>query len=255
MQTSARHHRPPAPRLPTLALALALPLLVLSCALTGCGIMSQSITGSGRTIPKAYPLTHFSRVTAGHAFVVDLVQGSEYSVTVTLDDNLVDYLDVHTSGSTLHLGLQPHVNLRKATLHARIVLPQLDQMDLSGAARATLSGFNSQGPLKLRLSGASQLRGDIQNGDADFGLSGASHLTLRGRAGALKLDASGASHADLGDYPSARTDVDASGATTIVVNVSADLNAEASGASSVHYLGQPTAVSARASGASSVARK
>ena len=242
--------RNPLPRLAWLLLAPG-----LASVLTGCGMVGTSITGSGQLVTRDYALADFSKVQAGHAFQVEMVQGPQHQVTVTVDDNLVDRLDVSKSGETLRISLQPHLNIRNATMKAKVTLPVLEGVDLSGAAQGTLSGFESDKALEVELSGASQLRGEIKNGDAVIGISGASHVRLRGSARSLKVDASGASHADLDDYAAGNTKADASGASEISVNVNGEIDAEATGASSVRYQGKPTTIRERTSGSSSVRRR
>lgn len=222
---------------------------------TGCGMLGSSITGSGHTVTKEYDLSGFSKLAVGHAFQVEIAQGPKHSVAVTVDDNLVEYLDVSTSGETLRIRFQPNINVRNATLKASVALPELTGLDLSGAVRATVAGFSSEKPLEADLSGACNLRGDIKNGDARIDLSGASKVGLRGSAGTLRITASGASHANLEEYRSGRTVVNVSGASHVSVSPSANLEAEASGASTVTYGGEPGDVKAHTSGASSVRKR
>lgn len=225
--------------------------------LAGCVSIPAAIRASGQTITKDYDLARFSRVTVGSAFQVEITQGDGYSVSVTVSDNLEQYLDVSTSGDTLTIRLQPRLSLsfQNATLRARITLPTLEGLDLSGATNTTISGFSSEEALDVQVSGASKLTGDINAGDARFEVSGASTVRLDGQAGNLDIEASGASTVDLGGLSAADARAHASGASRIVVNASGRLDAEASGASSVRYLGEPASVNANTSGASSVGRQ
>jgi hypothetical protein len=232
----------------TLGLVLAATLLV------ACVPGMARVTGSGRTVTKDYDFSDFTRIEAGSAFEVDVRQSDSTSVQVTVDDNLEQYLDVTQNGDTLRLQLKPSVRFgfSRATLRAKVSMPSLDGLDISGAARATVTGFNSQQPLDVQVSGASTLRGDITSGNARFDVSGASTVTLDGTAGDIDVEASGASTANLQDLAAANGRVSASGASRAVVNVSGTLDAEASGASSIRYMGNPAHVREDASGASSV---
>lgn len=232
-------------------------IALLLVPLAGCVTWNSdhTITGSGHTVTREFDLTGFTRVAAGSAFHVKISQGTQISVAVTVDDNLVDYLDVSQSGDTLRLFLKPNVNIRNATLRAVVILPELIGLDLSGATGTTVAGFSSEKPLDVELSGASHLRGDIQSGEAKFGVSGAAKVELRGGAGHLTIKASGASSVNLEGYASKDTVVDAEGASHVTVNASGRLDARASGASSIRYAGQPESVHPHTSGASSVRRK
>jgi hypothetical protein len=234
-----------------LALALVVVLLV-GCVPVG---FTTTLTGSGHTVTKEFDLAGFTKVSAGSAFEVEISQGDGYSVVITVDDNLVDQLDVTKSGDTLRVQMKPSLSLRNTTMRAKVMLPVLTGLDLSGASRTTVTGFSSGKPLAVQVSGASTLRGDIKCGDARFDVSGASKAELQGGADGLAVKASGASTATLDAFPSKNTTVDASGASHVSVNVSGTLTAQASGASSVTYAGEPTKVNMNTSGASSVHQK
>jgi hypothetical protein len=229
-------------------------LAVVMVLLAGCMVGVRQLTGSGETVTNSYDFADFTRIEAGHAFELDIRQGDSYSVEVTVDDNIEQYLDVTQNGDTVRLQLKPRLGfgLSNATLRASVTLPTLEGLDLSGATRATISGFESQELLDVQASGASTLRGDITSGDARFDISGASTVTLDGAGGNLDLEVSGASTANLEDYAVTDARVNASGASRATVNVSGELQAEASGASGVRFTGDPSNVRSNTSGASSV---
>ena len=189
-----------------------------------------------------------------HAFKAEVTQGDAYAVQVTVDDNLEQYLEVSKQGDTLTVGLKPgsHLSLNRTTMRAKITMPKLRGIDASGATQVTLAGFESDNSLDVQVFGASTLRGDIQSGGSTFDVSGASTVRLNGRGGDSNIDVSGASTADLEDFALEDAKVVVSGAATAIVNVSGRLDAEASGASKVEYLGEPTLGTIDESGASRV---
>ena len=232
--------------------ALGSLLLLASCASFNG---DHTITGSGHTVTKPFDHAGFSKLSAGSAFQVTVAQGTAYSVVVTIDDNLVEYLHVAKSGDTLRVNLKPAVGVRNASLKAQITMPELTGLDLSGATHTTLAGFSSEKFFKVDLSGASRVQGEVKSGDARLHLSGASTLELRGSASNLKVSASGASHARLDQFNSKSAVVDASSASHISINVADKLEAEASGASHVRYVGQPQVLKLHTSGASSIRKQ
>ena len=229
----------------------------IALLLPGCSVVHSdpTITGSGRTVTRGYEQSGFHQVVAGSAFQVSITRGENWSLAVTVDDNLLEFVEVVQSKETLRLGLKPNLSIRQATLKADVTMPELTGLELGGASRAAIDGFSSDRSLEVELHGASRLRGDIKSGDARFQASGASHLELTGRARSLKVKASGASHVGLERFGSENATVTASGASHVTVNAQGNLEVEASGASSVRYLGTPASVNSHASGASSVRRQ
>lgn len=224
--------------------------------LSGCfpTIGGAQVVGSGRSTTQEYDFKDFTRVNIGSAFEATVTQGESYRVAVTVDDNLVQYLDVRVTGDTLRIGLKPlaALSLRNMTLRAEVTLPDVEGLDFSGATRATVNGFKNDKRVDVTVSGASQLSGDLSSGELRVDASGASRVELTGSTGPLQATASGASTLRLAGVTATDARVDASGASNITVNASGRLTGGASGASSIRYTGSPSSVQVDTSGASSV---
>jgi hypothetical protein len=232
-------------------------LLVIACSafpdLSGLIPASDAvIQGSGTLVTEEFHLSGFDKVDVSYAFTADITQGDTFSVVVSIDDNLVQYLRVEKQGSTLKIGLDPGRLYLATRATAEVTMPELTGLALSGASHGAVTGFTSANALEVDVSGASHLSGDVEAGDARLDVSGASHATLSGSGQDVTIDASGASHVDLADFPVADAQVEASSASHVTVNPSGRLDVDASGASHVTYLGRPTLGSIDTSGGSSV---
>lgn len=233
-------------------------VLFATSLLAGCAFdPGNAITGSGRPETRTYDFSGFTKVAVGSAFQTEITRGESYATSVTIDDNLVQYLDVRVVGDTLRIGLRPHVSLgfRNMTPKAEITMPRLEGLDLSGATRTHITGFSNSEAVSMSVSGASQLRGDITAGEMRLRVSGASTVEITGSTGSLDVDASGASTVRLDGLKSTDTQVQASGASNITVNASGKITGQASGASSVSYVGSPASIQVDTSGASNVKQK
>ena len=158
---------------------------------------------------------------------------------------------------TLKMGFRPgraH-SLREPNLEAKVAMPELAGLALSGGSDATITGFKPAKALGVDLSGGSHLRGDIEAGDATFDLSGSSDVTLGGSAGDLTIDASGGSHVRLADLSVVDANFDASAGSDVTVNPSGRLDVDATGHSHVTYLGSPTLGAIDTSACSTVERE
>ena len=199
----------------------------------------------------------FTRVEVGHAFEVEVVQSDSYSVSITADDNLFKNLKVSKEGETLKIGCSRHIGwrLRRTRPRARITMPVLKGLQLSGATKGTISGFNSSEGFKLNLSGASSVTGEITAGDAEFNFSGASSVELAGAAKNAVIEASGASHMELGGFSVHDAAIKLSGASRSTVKLDGTLNATLSGASKLSWIGNPIMGDIKTSGASTLSNK
>jgi hypothetical protein len=215
-------------------------LFIALAVLAGC--TPTTITGSGNVVTQEEAITNFDKVDISNSFDVDISQGESFSVIIRVDDNLVEHLQVVRQDSTLKIGLKPNRNytIRDATMEAEVTMPELTGLDLSGSSQANITGFKSTKDLLVDLSSASSLQGDIEAGDIGIDLSSSSEMILVGSGGDLTIDVSSSSELDLSEFAAVNASVDASSASSAIVNVSGKLDVEASSASYVYYLGDPT---------------
>jgi len=253
--------------------AVLVAVFLTSGLLAGC--VGGVVKGSGNLDTQEFNFSDFARVEVGYAFEVEITQSSSYSVSITADDNLFDYILVSKQGTTLKIRLEPALYYAFTKLQAKITMPQLYGLTLSGATRGTVSGFSSTdnidigvsgasslnlvemsvGDVEFDISGASRVTGDITAGDAEFDVSGASTVQLEGSANDIVVDASGASHVKLAAFPVSNADVTLSGASSGTVNLDGRLDADLSGASKLLYIGEPTMGTINTSGASTLSKK
>lgn len=238
----------------------------------GCGAV---VVGSGKLVTRDFDYSDFNKLNVSHAFQVEVTRADSFFVSLTMDDNLFDYLNIRKLGSTLYIGLKTPRSYVSTTQRATITMPDLHGLKLSGASTGDVSGFSSEDTLNLDLSGASSL--DIEEvtaGNTDFNISGASKLSgsmeidygnfevsgassanLDGSADDMKMDVSGTSTMRLDDFTVENANIILSDASTATVNASGRIDAEISGASNLYYIGSPTLGRLDVSGASNIRQK
>ena len=225
-------------------LVISILSVVLLGISTGCAV--TRVEGSGNLTTKTFDYVDFTRVEAANGIQLELSYSSTYSVEITADDNVMEYIEVNKSGNTLKVKPKANTAFRSATMIAKVAIPHLLQLDLSGGSEAYITGFHSSEDLSVRLSGGSHINGfitpsDITVANANFDLSGGSHVRLIGSAdGGISIDCSGGSHINLEGFSVNNADVKLSGRSHATVNVSGTLDVDISGGSEVIYIGNPT---------------
>jgi hypothetical protein len=213
------------------------------------------LVGSGNLETEEYAFTDFTEVEIGTAFEFEINQSSSYSINITADDNVMDYVQVSQDGQTLKIRLGRVAILGSVTLRASVTMPQLHGLTASGASHGTVSDFSSNEDLDITVSGASRVTGDITAGNVEFGISGASTIQLEGSANDIDANVSGASRFNLDAFTVNNADVNFSGASSGTVNLNGRLDANLSGASTLWYIGEPTSTDINTSGGSTVSKK
>ncbi len=212
------------------------------------------LPGNERT--ETLDFTGFSSVEASSAFQVTITQSTSYSVKISGSERIFDRIEVTQQGQTLKIDVKPGIFFGLFNNKAEITMPSLENFALSGASRGTADGFSSSNQFTAQISGASTL--DLNNfnaGDINFEVTGASHLTGQGTASNLTSAVSGASTLDLTDLTVDNANIDLSGASHAIINLTGRLDAQASGASNLQYIGEPTLGTINTSGGSTVNKK
>ena len=140
-------------------------LIVSLVLMVGC---EGVVVGSGDLKTETYNFSDFTTIEAHKGFQLELTRSSTFSVEITTDDNLIEYLEVDKSGTTLKISLQQNRLYTSATLRAKITMPDLNRLDLSGGSQADVTGFDLSHDLSVELSGGSRVTGDISADDVDL---------------------------------------------------------------------------------------
>jgi hypothetical protein len=195
----------------------------------------SDITGSGDIVTKTFDYQDFDAIDASHGFRLDVTEGDEYSIAVSVDDNVLDRLDVRKDGDTLKIGLDQG-GYTRMKLVAKITLPSLNSIEFSGGTQGEISGFTS-------------------TRDFNVDLSGGSWAIIEGSAGDLMIDASGGSHFDFSEFTVNDADVELSGGSFGSVYVGGRLDADLSGGAHLDYYGDPELGTIETSSAATISPK
>ena len=212
----------------------------------------ESINGNGKIATRERNVGAFNSIEANGAFEVHVQQASANSVKVETDENLMEYIDVYTEGSTLILRPKKGFSLdpsKEITVYASA--PEFKDLEVNGASKIIGDGPLSGNDLELHATGASELTMEVKTAKLKAELSGASHLNLKGSSSTVSTEASGASHVKCMDLVTDETTLHLSGASSAEVNADKQLTIEASGASNVKYRGNAN-INQKSNGASSV---
>jgi hypothetical protein len=252
-------------------------ITVLASVMMFAGCVRVDISEkNGPITTQDYNFTDFTGIQVGSAFQLDVTPSDTYKVSITAGKNVLDRVNVSQSGSILKIEITGWNLLWhwQTTPRVTITMPVLKELNLSGASQGSALGFKSTEDFQLKMSGASHLDMDMVTGDftadisgassatgqltatgSDIKLTGASQIELTGSGGNIKLHASGASHADTAYFTVNNADIEFSGASHGILDVSGRLDVTLSGASSLEYRGNSTLGTVDVSGASDLEHK
>ena len=118
---------------------------------------SDARKGNGDVVDREIDIKDFQEVVSTDVDTV-INQGETFSITVTADSNLHEYVEVDKQGNTLAIKLRQG-QYQDATIKVEVVMPDLRMLTQRGAADLAFSGFD-QSTLELNIAGAGTVTGD-----------------------------------------------------------------------------------------------
>lgn len=250
--------------------------------LTSCNINAQQKTAivydDNVQVRK---VANFNAISVSSAIDLYLTQSTTNKVAVSASsDEILDYIITEVEGGVLIIRLGENrswFNWKKwgnYKTKAYVSIKDINAITASGASDIHIINKIESPKIRIKLSGASDLKGDISAGTIIYDLSGASDckssvdantiaitgdgaskIELAGRVDDLSVVISGASDAKLYNLNSKGAILKSSGASNIQATVAEILKANSSGASSIDYKGNPSVKESNTSGASSIRHK
>lgn len=201
---------------------------------------NERINGNGVMKTEERPAGNFREINTSAVYKVRIRQGSNQSIKIEAEENLLPYIVTEISGDQLSIHTKKgyQLNIRKDVI-VYVTTREISRLSASGA-----SGFISEGELKsdrikLDLSGAANAELKLNVQQLKAGLSGASNVRLQGRATIAEYGISGAADISAADLQSDEVEVGVSGAGKATVHAVKKLDAGASGTGRVRYTGNP----------------
>lgn len=207
-----------------------LPLIMQACMF--------GVRGNGKVKSKEIEVSDFQRIQISGSFTVNLKQADSYYVKLTADENLHEFIRIGSDGGTLQIDSRENIR-RAKKLTVEVHLPELEEIEASGANEIRTAGMIKGKKLALDMSGANQLKMNLNYKSVSVEVSGAVESQFLGKIGSLDIASSGASEIDALQMEAEKADVDISGAGEAKLWVTRRLKAKISGAGEIHYRGEP----------------
>lgn len=213
------------------------------------------VQGDGNVVSKSFNQTGFKDIDASSAMNVILKQGTEYSVKIDAEKNLMDLIEVRKEGDELVVGFKDNVNVNPTKdINVYITAPEFHNLEGSGACTFSNNEVITGNEIKLGLSGACNTHLNLEVNKLDIEASGASEIEVKGKAVYFAVNGSGSTSISAFQLMSENADIELSGAGDAEVFASKSLKADLSGAGEVKYKGNPASVNKEISGAGSVSK-
>jgi hypothetical protein len=196
----------------------------------------------------------FERISAAGTVQVRHHLADEHRVVVTVDENLVNYLEVITRNNELNIGTRSgNYSFRFTEFLVDVYSPVLTGVSMSGSGTFRAADEIAVPRFEASVSGSGRIEGTIECKNFTGIISGSGRITIYGSSENSNITISGSGHFNGFEFHSQNATVNISGSGRANIDVENSLDARISGSGTIIYRGEPT-INSNISGSGSVTR-
>ncbi|TCJ17764.1 DUF2807 domain-containing protein [Flaviaesturariibacter flavus] len=214
-------------------LVLGLSVLLFS----SCKFMGRRVRGNGIHGSEQRTVRDFNRLEVSGDIDVVLAQGTP-SVRIEGDQNLLQYVELDQSGSTLRVHLRRHINISTENeFKVYVTGPGFRSVEVTGSGDVTGSGRLRGENLKLGLTGSGSVTLDVDMPRVRAEVTGSGDARLSGATRTFEGEINGSGNISAFGLMSEDTKVEIHGSGDAEVFASKQLNVDIAGSGDVAYKG------------------
>ncbi len=218
-------------------------LIITNLFLIACGMIPFiNITrGSGDVITETRAVSNFYQIQLDGAGRLIITQGTEESLEIQAEDNIMPRLTAEVENSTLILGY-PELTWRTNiipthTITYRLTVTDLTGLTINGAAQINIESFEAPS-MAVAINGAGRVNiNQLMVDSLDVRIAGAGSVEVAGEALDQTVSIEGAGNYQAGDFKTITTDISIDGLGNATVWAVDNLNVSISGAGNMSYYG------------------
>ena len=234
---------------------ITLTLLSSACVTIGRTNNTASIRGTGDMVSRDFQVDNFYAIDISGAYVVTYTQSQASSLTVEMQENLFQHLDVEVRNGTLYVSSNRTFNVTAANMpRLYIYTSSLQEASFAGAVEASNWDIISTQNFTLNAAGGSSINIGLDVEHFELGVAGGTSIELYGNATTAYISGAGGLSVSAERLQTRDATVSVAGAGNVTIAVSDNLNATIAGVGTIRYIGNPT-VTRSVTGLGSVRRQ
>ena len=215
-------------------------LLITSCSF---GINLGKVNGNGNVITEDMNISEdFDEIKASRGWEVFLEKGTENSVTVEADENLIDVAKIYVENEKLVISAEDNIGRATSKMVFVTYTDAPEEIKVSSGASIKAEQTIKNKNISLDASSGGTLKIDITAKDVETDVSSGGVIRVSGTADKVDASASSGGVAKISKLTSKNTYASASSGGVMSVYASNHLKAKASSGGTINYYGNPETV-------------
>ena len=220
-------------------------LAALILLMGGWKTQAQTVKGNGNIVTHDFEVAAFNEIKTIFPAMINYTVADDYSCRVTLDENLFEYLNIHTDGDELILGYVPekvqHTNLTHTEFIIELSAPKIEEISIAGSTDfCFVTPFETQ-KLKIQTAGSGNVvfKETVNIHDFDMQIAGSGKMICKKLlADCIKLNVAGSGDMIVEDGTVKSANISIAGSGTIETRCQLEsMDYSIAGSGRIRYLG------------------
>ncbi|MEN8123118.1 MAG: head GIN domain-containing protein [Bacteroidota bacterium] len=231
-------------------------LVLLSINLTAQSWFGKTIKGNNEKTTITRTTSNYEKISVAGPFDINLVKGKEGKLTITIENNLVEYLVTEVKNGKLSIKWKKLYRIKPNAV-VRITVPfnKIEAVSLAGSGSYNGTDKITAHDFDIELAGSGSIDLHISSQDVDCSMAGSGDITLKGDS--REFDCSKAGSGDLFgfDFKCENIELEEVGSGDAEIYVTNNLQASIAGSGNIYYKGNPAKNNIKVAGSGSAIMK
>ena len=218
----------------------------------------KRIKGNGNVVTIERTTNDYDGISVGGFYHVELVDGNEGKITLTGEDNILDYIETEVKGGILVIKAKNNKNLipsRGEGVFITIPFESINSVKGSGSGKIIGKKTIETNSFKVGTSGSRHVELNVKSSSVSVSTSGSSKIQISGTADKLEVKSSGSSNVGTYELEVDKATLTLSGSSDARIAVEESINARISGSGHVRYRGNPQKINTKTSGSGKITKE
>lgn len=203
-------------------------------------IFGKKVKGDGNLTEIQKQVGTYQSISISGSFNVEIVEGSEGLIEVSIEENLIEFLEVENNNGHLKIKWKELSNIQTSKgVDIKIPVEDLDKITLAGSGEIFNKEMLKLNVLDLTMAGSGNIKLNLSTNSLVANLAGSGDIELFGSTETARYKMAGSG--DIEAFAFKAHDVTASIAGSGSIRLYADVNlkAEIAGSGDIQYKGNP----------------
>jgi len=218
---------------------------------------NKTIKGNGKATTEIRAFDPYDVISVHGSMDVSLVEGSEGSITLKAEENILEYIEVTNNNGKLRIKTKDHVNLRpswKKGIYIEVPIQEVSKILLSGSGEISGKLTLKTEKLKLSVSGSGDIKVAADATAIKAAISGSGDIDISGKADEFDAAVTGSGDIDAAQLSVAQATANITGSGDIKIHAKDQLTVKIVGSGDVKVNKDVTTINKKVVGSGEISK-